>query len=274
MVEIRVLAEGLDFPEGPAFDPAGDLWCVELHGGNLVRWSEQGVRRYPTGGRPNGLWFDSSGMAWFCDSGQNAIRTFDPRTRTFNTTLPAINGVTLGGPNDLIDAGTGNLIFTCPNHAENDPVGYVCCVTPIGSARRIAEGMYFPNGLAMVQQHDRKRLVVAETHCQRLWIGDWDDEQIAWIDPQPWLDVGGSTGPDGMVYDGRGLLYVAIFGGGQIKVIDVNASAVFDAIDLPGANPTNCTLDPTGRLGLIVTEAETGRLLSVRPARGIEGDDG
>lgn len=27
---IRILASGLNFPEGPAFDSKGNLWCVEI----------------------------------------------------------------------------------------------------------------------------------------------------------------------------------------------------------------------------------------------------
>ena len=33
----RLLADGLDFPEGPAFAPDGSLWFVEYKGGRLVR---------------------------------------------------------------------------------------------------------------------------------------------------------------------------------------------------------------------------------------------
>lgn len=38
---IKIPAMGLDFPEGPAFDSGDALWCVELKGGDLVRF-EQG----------------------------------------------------------------------------------------------------------------------------------------------------------------------------------------------------------------------------------------
>ncbi|NJO01721.1 MAG: hypothetical protein HC880_08535 [Bacteroidia bacterium] len=50
----RVLAAGLDFPEGPLFDLSGNIWLVELKGGNLVEIRAGEVIRYPTGGSPNG----------------------------------------------------------------------------------------------------------------------------------------------------------------------------------------------------------------------------
>src|SRR5689334_10090947 len=53
-MKIEVLAEGLDFSEGPAFTPDGELWCVELKGGNLVRWNEQGHARFAPSIRQRG----------------------------------------------------------------------------------------------------------------------------------------------------------------------------------------------------------------------------
>jgi sugar lactone lactonase YvrE len=34
----KVLVEGLGFPEGPAFDPQGNLWCTDMGTGELVNW--------------------------------------------------------------------------------------------------------------------------------------------------------------------------------------------------------------------------------------------
>jgi gluconolactonase len=34
--KIEIIAEGLQFPEGPAFDLERNLWCVELKGEGLV----------------------------------------------------------------------------------------------------------------------------------------------------------------------------------------------------------------------------------------------
>jgi gluconolactonase len=42
--------------------------------------------------------------------------------------------------------------------------------------------------------------------------------------------------------------------------LDGTIARVFD---LPGANPTNCTFDSSDRLGLVVTKAEKGLLLSL-----------
>ena len=83
-----------------------------------------------------------------------------------------------------------------------------------------------------------------------------------WQDPQPWAQVGGSEGPDGMVPGADGLLYQAIFGDGVIRVVNAQGQ-VEREIAVPGANPTNVAIDPAGRLGIVVTETEQGQLLSL-----------
>lgn len=260
-----ILADGLRFPEGPAFDPAGNLWCVELKGASLVCWrGDAGYERYAVGGAPNGLTVDVEGRCWFCDSAMNTIRRFHPPSKVCETVLDDIEGAPLSKPNDLIFDERGNLIFTCPGDSRTTPDGYVCCVTGAGAASRIGDGFYYPNGLAIVD--DGRSLVMAETYRQRLWKGDWDAATARWLNPRPWVDVGGPTGPDGMALAPDGLLYVAVYGSGQVKVIEASGRLA-GAIDVPGKNPTNVASDPTGRLGLVVTEAERGLLVSLCAGR-------
>jgi gluconolactonase len=258
--KVMVLATGLDFPEGPAFDPQGNLWFVELNGGNLVSWSEGKVKRYPTGGRPNGMGFDHKGRAWMCDSGQNKIRRFDPTSNQWETMAEKIDGQPLQSPNDLSFDAQGNLLFTCPNFADNNPTGYVVCLTPAGKLTKIIDGIYRPNGLDIVD--GGKALVVADTWQKTLLKGSWDAATCTWQDPQPWAKVGGSEGPDGMIPGADGLLYVAIYGDGVIKVVNEDGQ-ISKVYKIPGSNPTNVAVDPAGKLGLVVTETEKGQLLSL-----------
>jgi len=120
---VDVLAEPLRFPEGPAFDPQGDLWCVESKGAALVRWSKGEATRYDVGGAPNGLAFDRDGRAWFCGAGRNAIMRLDPRGGTVDTITSDLGGERLNKPNDLTFDTGGNLVFTCPETPGRIPAG-------------------------------------------------------------------------------------------------------------------------------------------------------
>lgn len=257
---IEILALGLAFPEGPAFDADGALWCVELKGGNLVRFERSRPERIPTGGEPNGIAIGPHNEIWFCDAGLCAVRKYTPATGKFETVASHVNGEVLAKPNDLAFDAAGNLVFTCPGGSETAPTGYVCCLGRDGCVRKIVGGMYFPNGLAFVD--DGTTLIVAETRRRRLWRGRWDTAAAVWRDPYPWADVGGRVGPDGIAAGQDGLVYVAVYGAGQIKAVTPDGT-IARTFDLPGVNPTNCAFDPSGRLGLVVTEAEKGLLLSV-----------
>lgn len=266
MDKIRVLADGLRFPEGPTFDASGCLWCVEQEGeGLFCRDKDGSTMRVHTGGRPNGAVVRDD-CVWFCDSGQNAIRCMNIETKTIETILDTVGGRPLNKPNDLQFDNRGNLIFTCPGSPEGEEPGYVSVYTPGGTAEIVADGLAYPNGLAFFP--DQKSLLIAETHRQRIWQGHWDDEGLSWENIRVWSQVIDAPsnphlpGPDGVTAGADGYLYAAVFGAGVIRVLTTEGNFVRD-ITLPGQNPTNCTFDPLGKLGLVVTESERGELLSV-----------
>lgn len=257
----KILAEGLNFPEGPAFDQKGRLWFVELKAGIIACYEDGHVRRFEAGGAPNGIAIDHCGVLWFCDAGERSIRTFDPRSEVFATVCDSVDGQPLNKPNDLAFDSAGNLLFTCPGDSRTEPTGYVCCRKPGGEVFKIREGMFFPNGLVLMDAG--RSLVVAETYRQRLWRGAWDADTCTWSDARPWAEnLGGAPGPDGMAVHEGGALMAAIYGGGHVQIIGQNGNLA-GTIKVAGKNPTNVAFDPSGRLGLVVTEAEQGRLISL-----------
>jgi gluconolactonase len=266
MNDIRVLADGLRFPEGPAFDTKGNLWCVEQEGeGLFCRYPDGRTKRVFTGGKPNAL-LCQEGDLWFCDSGQNSVRRYHCQTETLDTVIGQVSGQPLNMPNDLLFDNHNNLVITCPGPPDNGQSGYVVVYSANGSVEVIAEGLSYPNGLAFYP--DQQTLLIAETHQQRIWSGYWDAENVTWETLRVWTSVidappGSSVpGPDGMAIGPDKNLYVAVFGAGIVRVFSADGEFVRD-IELPGQNPSNCAFDPSGELGLIVTETERGQLLSI-----------
>ncbi|MDP3749387.1 MAG: SMP-30/gluconolactonase/LRE family protein [Phenylobacterium sp.] len=255
----HILAEGLRFPEGPAFDRNGDLWCVELQGGSLVRCDPGGAITHVTvGGAPNGLGVGADNAIWFCDAERDTVRVYDVASGRCETAVDAVEGARLAHPNDLAFDTAGNLVFTCPGDSRHAPSGYVCCLTPAGACSVVARDLQFPNGLAFLPDGD---LVVAETRRQRLWRGGWDPGGRTWREPRPYWSTSGPIGPDGLAVDAGGRVYAAIYGAGRVEVFDAEGACV-ETLPTPGENPSNCAFDPSGRLGLVVTETQHGRLLA------------
>ena len=255
----QVLASGLDFPESPAFDSRGSLWCTEMGTGNIIHWEEDRITRFPCHGIPNSITFDRFDQAWVCDSLNNSIRRFDPVNERWETIINQVQNEELQAPNDLIFDNSGNLLFTCPNYIDTLNTGYICCLSADGVVKKITQQMHRPNGIAIIE--GGKYLVVADTYTKELYRGIWDGLNRTLIDFSPWIYIGGREGPDGIVYSSDGTLFCAVFGDGIIKALD-KAGNIITMYKLPGSNPTNAALDPNGKLGLVVTEAENGLLLS------------
>lgn len=261
-MKFRTIISGLNFPEGPVFDFDGNLWFVEIKGGNLSRWDGSALTRFTVDGTPNGAMFSNDGSLWFCDSGRGEIRMFNPQTKAFKTVCNSTeDGKPLVRPNDLIFDLAGNLLFSDHADGRESPVS-VICVLPKGSnkARIISSGKYFTNGLALAS--DAKTLIFAETYRQQLWAAQWDQDHLQLLGERHFAKAGnGPWGPDGMAFDIHENLFVAVFNESQINVYSKGGELI-RSLSCPGTRPTSCSFDPFGRLGLVVTEAERGEIIS------------
>lgn len=141
----------------------------------------------------------------------------------------------------------GNIYFSDP--------GGLNAETPIGSVYRfdittntvtqLATQLAFPNGLAVTI--DQRHLCVAESSRYRVLIydlngGNAENERVLIEFPQESAgDIrGGAFDPDGMILDEAGRLYVAMWIGGVINVVDVASGELLRQYDAGGLKATNC----------------------------------
>lgn len=261
-IQSSKIVSDLNFPEGPVFDFEGNLWFVEIKGGNLTRWNGKQLDRINVNGTPNGAMIDRHGNIWFCDSERGEIRVFNPELNTFTTICNSTaDGERLNRPNDLIFDDQGNLLFSDHADGRQEPIATIC-VLPAGKkqAKIISKGKYFTNGLAF--NRDNKTLIFSETYRQQLWIGNWDSQKLELLNERIFATTGGAPqGPDGIAFDANENLFVTVFNEGRVNIYSPEGRLV-EWIKTEGNRPTSCAFDPYGRYGLIITEAEKGEIIS------------
>jgi sugar lactone lactonase YvrE len=108
--------------------------------------------------------------------------------------------------NDIVvdgrgNAYIGNIGFDFPE-AEFAP-GTLALVTPDGSARQVADGVAFPNGIVVTP--DNSTLIVAESYANRLTAFDITADGSL-CNQREWADLGGGV-PDGICLDAEGAVW-------------------------------------------------------------------
>ena len=91
MAEVRVMATGLRFPEGPVAMADGSVILGEIAGGTVTRVAPDGTKSTvsATGGGPNGLARGPDGALYLCNNGGAEYTA-----GSFLATGPAKNNVT------------------------------------------------------------------------------------------------------------------------------------------------------------------------------------
>ena len=121
-----------------------------------------------------------------------------------------LSGIATGTIDDMIVDGlgrayVGDLGFDLPPPPDRGAVGRIILVMPDGAARVVADGLRFPNGIAV--SADNSRLVVAE--MDGACLADYD------IAADGGLKFRGRFGsmksPDGICLDREGAVWVAAF---------------------------------------------------------------
>jgi gluconolactonase len=250
------------FLEGPSFDRAGNLYCVDIDYGRIFRIDPEGnfdvVVQYD--GAPNGLKFHKNGQIFIADH-KKGLLTLDPVTRKVETVLPGAHGEPFKGLNDLVFAENGDLYFTDQgNSGMQDPCGRVFCLRNNGKLDLLLDTVPSPNGLVLTP--DEKSLYVAVTRANNVWnlpLNQFQDGIPTRVGTFVYLH--GGTGPDGMAMSAEGHLLVAHVGFGAIWVFDFRGVPVL-RIDSPtGRLTTNMAFGGKDNKSLFITESATGTIL-------------
>ena len=243
----ELVASGLGWPEGPTVLPDGSLVFVESYRSQLTVVSVDGnLRRFAyTAGAPNSCVLGADGALYVCQNGGTvgpwrAAEMTAPSIQRVREgakaeiLLTEVDGISLNGPNDLVFAADGRLIFTDPgtyNPANPDP-SYIFALAPDGRASVVVAFPVpvFPNGIAV------------EADGSIIWDESYTGH-VARRRPDGTIeDLGRLPGdnpiPDGMKIGADGRLYVTDLVAKGIHVLAPDGTP--RGFIACGGAPTNC----------------------------------
>jgi gluconolactonase len=133
MSDVRILATGLGFPEGPVAMPDGSVILTEIRNRRCSRVMPDGkVTTFSdNGGGPNGLGVGPDGALYCCNNGGSryveglsmgqgphpdykggSIQRLDPKTGAAKLLYAECDGHKLSAPNDIVFDKQGGFYFT------------------------------------------------------------------------------------------------------------------------------------------------------------------
>ncbi len=197
-MDIEVVADGLQFPEGPVALSDGSVLVVEIRRKTLTRVSSKGEKEIVAQfkGGPNGAAIGPDGAVYVCNNGGfdwfqlpdgswsttggmssdytgGSIDRVDLKSGSVTTLYSESDGRPLNGPNDLVFDASGGFWFTDPGKGTRDwqHRGHLLYAKADGSEiRRVRDHMVTTNGVGL--SPDQRTLYVSETLTGRLYHFD------------------------------------------------------------------------------------------------------
>jgi len=218
MDDVTLLIDGLGIPESTRWRD-GRIWLCNWGAGQVPAVTPSGEREVITRLAPRSLPFS---VDWLPDGRLLAVdgpRRLLMRLETNQVLTPVADLTSLGegAANEIVVDSTGNAFV-------NGGDGSVVRVTPEGGVRKVADGLKFPNGMALLESD--RTLVVADSHAQALIAYDVTGDGSLSAG-RVWAEF--EHAPDGICVDADGAIWVATVPGQRcIRVRE--GGAVLDTV--------------------------------------------
>ena len=291
-MDLQLVAEGLQFPEGPVAMADGSIILTEIKAGVLSRITPDGKRTVfaEVGGGPNGAavgpdnaiyvtnngssfeWLDQGGLTIPGPTPAShvggSIQRVDLKTGAITTVYDSCDGRRLIGPNDLVFDKTGGMWFT--DHGASTPegrrYGALYYARPDGSKIvRHRAHVSSPTGVGL--SPDEKGVDAADTQLGRLWA--FDISAPGELAPPPGFAPGrvicnlpGFQLLDSLAVEAGGKVCVATIINGGITAFDPDGSTEHFAV--PDLVTTNICFGGADMRDAWITASSTGRLYKCR----------
>ena len=264
--ELKLVAEGFKFTEGPAADAKGDVYFTDQPNDRILKWSAA-TGKVETflqpSGRANGLYVEKSGHLLSCTDENGELQRINVETKNAEVLLDAFDGKLFNGPNDVWPHPDGGIYFTDPFYKrpywnkrekpdqEKQRVFYL----PKGAkAPLIADDtLVQPNGI--IGSEDGKRLFVADIGGKKTYVYQIGDGGTL-ADRKLFCEMGS----DGMTLDKAGNLYLT---GKGVTVFDKDGRELGN-IAVPESWTANVTFGGPKRRTLFITAMDSVYTLEMK----------
>jgi gluconolactonase len=259
--------DGLNFPEGPAYDGDSSIYLSNCYGGWIGKFSKGMTDTFLINNdlrininKTNGLAYGKDGYLYVCEYGYGQILRVD-KNSNIEVYANGYKGERFNRPNDIILDNEGNLYFTDPNSYDKNILdGRIFFIdAKTKEIILIADSLAFPNGIN-ISPIDKK-LYVCESAKQKIVRFDIVDQSYL-TNKEDFVQIPNGD-PDGIEFDINGNLYVTHYGGKAVYIFSPNGK-LLEKIDTPGAKPTNLEFGGEAYKTLYLTEVETNALYSIK----------
>lgn len=210
--DVRTLASGVGFSEGPVITPSGEIYVTSIDQGRVYRITDSGAEVFADlGGGVNGATVDKDGRLYIAQNGgrwshggpwwgldsTGGVQVLRPDGTFDWVTKDPI------GPNDLCFGPDGYLYVTDPTRAPQAADGRIWRVDPEScEAELLLSVPWFPNGIGFGPDDT---LYLASTWDSRIIRFNLDEGKL--VDPQTVIEMEHGH-PDGFAFDSEGNLLI------------------------------------------------------------------
>jgi len=254
--DIRLLASGLEWPEGPEYGPDGSVYVANFASsrGVISRIASDGAisEFAETGGAPNGLAFGPDGALYVADAGRRAVLRVDSEGNVA-VFADRFEGARFTAPNDLVFGPQGEMFVTDP--LRNDPpdpcISPVYRITPDGEVSVFVGEMPYPNGVAV--SPGGSEVFVAEMRSNRLMAFPLKEDGSAG-EPRMLYRFRDPGWPVGLVVDEEGTVIVALFRAGAVAFVSADGE-LLERWEREGSMPTDIAFGGPEFRTIYITDA-------------------
>ncbi|MES2342936.1 MAG: SMP-30/gluconolactonase/LRE family protein [Pseudomonadota bacterium] len=285
------IALGIDRPEDVVVGKDGRVFASDHQCAVAEIFADGTFKRLgPKGGAPNGINMDPQGRLLIANFGiydrkEGPLQRFDPATGAHETLVAEVGGKRLTSANYPVLDRAGNIWCANSTHAETWPQaldgrtdGFIFVLRPDGSTQIVAEGLKFPNGMAL--SADEQTLYCAQTSGAdvmafpvlpggRLGPGRRYGPVLGKLQQpgQPAPDAADLGYTDGVGMDAEGNLWVCLPAANKVVAITPSLEVVTVIHDLSGEivnHPTNITWGGPDLKDLYIGSIRAGYVLKGR----------